>query len=122
MVGTTKPAWADGGVCLPKCLPPQIWVPSTPGSGVAGHCICEDNTPINNLGFCCPGNDEILDNSTNICSCDHDNMERVCRSRNPDEDCNDECQCIEGWSKNNWGHCCDHEAYPSLISTDVDGN
>lgn len=94
MIGTTKPAWVDGGVCLPLCLPPQVWVPSVPGSDTAGECVCEDGTAVNNLGYCCPGNDEIVDPLTNICSCDHDNMERVCRSRNPDTDCIDECQCI----------------------------
>ena len=52
MLGWTKPAWVDGGVCYPECLPPQIWIPSSV-PGVAGTCVCEDGAPRNSEGYCC---------------------------------------------------------------------
>jgi len=52
-------------------------------------CVCEDGTFPNSVGECCPETEYA--NAQGICGCELENMERVCRSRNPDTDCDDRC-------------------------------
>lgn len=47
-------------------------------------------------------------------------IERQCRSRNPDVNCNDECVCDVG-SPNSYGECCGKEAYPVITGYDAQG-
>jgi len=66
----------------------------------------------NDMGYCCPGN--FMSNElTGICGCEHENEERLCRSRNPDTECSDECVCVSPYTRNSWGQCCGTEAYPN---------
>lgn len=86
-------------MCIPYCNPPQIWTGTT--------CVCEDGTPVNSVGHCCP-DPLFMDPETGICGCELENMERLCRSRNPDADCDDTCVCVNGVTFNGFMY---HDPY-----------
>lgn len=115
--------WVDGGICKPYCPPPEKWDP------VTEECVCADGGVPNLVGACCPGDYTIIvptdpPSDHGFCDCPHDNEERKCLSRLPDDEqalCKDDCYCVEpykSWlfdygftnSRNSWDECCGLEA------------
>jgi len=101
------------------------WVASSydilTGFTYPGYCTCEDGTMPNDLGYCCPIGEvfelgsEIEGQNDGHCTCPRgEHIVRNCRSRNPDENCDDSCQCDHDVPRNDYyDECCGKEAYPS---------
>jgi hypothetical protein len=90
--------WIEGGYCRPYCPPPEEFDP------VTGTCRCADGFAPNSVGYCCPDPFVVVKDDTNpstrhgYCDCPHDNEERLCLSRLPDDEqaeCVDSCYCVE---------------------------